>query len=62
MNYFDISYQKKVYVVKVCDIIDYLIIMQITVHKEKYSFFILEHFLKFNLEPNLHSINILKHY
>lgn len=36
--------------------------MQITMHKGKYSFFILEHSLKFNLEPNLHSINILKLY
>ena len=47
---------------KVCNNIDYFIIMQIDIHKEKYSFFILEHSLKFNLEPNLHSINILKHY
>lgn len=31
-------------------------------YKEKYSFFILEYSLKFNWEPNLHSINILKHY
>lgn len=36
--------------------------MQITVHKGKYSFFIVEHSPKFNLEPNLHSINIWKLY
>lgn len=36
--------------------------MQTTVHKGKYSFFILEHSLKFNLEPNLHSIKISQLY
>lgn len=56
MNCFDIPY-KEVCVVKVCNI-DYLIIMQITKLKEEYPFFILEHSLKFNSEPNLHSINI----
>lgn len=36
--------------------------MKITMHKGKYSFFILEHSLKFNLKLNLHSINIVKFY